>query len=286
MQIVTDRACDISDFQTQGLKINYIPLKLTLDGKSYSSGEDLTSDQFYDLLETSNDLPTTSLPSAGIFAEIYRKLAQTDPDILSIHVSSGLSGTFESAQLGAEMVPEANVTLWDSQTLSAPLAWQVEVAAKAVRAGKPLPEILDLLTYVRKGTEGMFTLDSLKYLIHGGRISHLKGLVASVLHIRPLIAVDKVTGKYYTLSQERTLRRAINKLAETVEKFYPVGSRVRVQLLHARNPDALDPLKEAVEKLYQCEWVPTVAIGPILGAHTGPTLIGLCVGPADVFDTL
>jgi DegV family protein with EDD domain len=286
MQIVTDRACDISDFQAQGLKINYIPLKLTLDGKSYSSGEDLTSDQFYDLLETSNDLPTTSLPSAGIFAEIYRKLAQTDPDILSIHVSSGLSGTFESARLGAEMVPEANVTLWDSQTLSAPLAWQVEVAAKAIRAGKPLPEILDLLAYVRKGTEGMFTLDSLKYLIHGGRISHLKGLLASVLHIRPLIAVDKVTGKYYTLSQERTLRRAINKLAETVEKFYPVGSRVRVQLLHARNPDALDPLKEAVEKLYQCEWVPTVAIGPILGAHTGPTLIGLCVGPADVFDML
>ena len=286
MQIVTDRACDISDFQAQGLKINYIPLKLTLDGKSYSSGEDLTSDQFYDLLETSNDLPTTSLPSAGIIAEIYRKLAQTDPDILSIHVSSGLSGTFESAQLGAEMVPEANVTLWDSQTLSAPLAWQVEVAAKAVKAGKPLPEILDLLTYVRKGTEGMFTLDSLKYLIHGGRISHLKGLLASVLHIRPLIAVDKVTGKYYTLSQERTLGRAINKLAETVEKFYPVGSRVRVQLLHARNPDALEPLKEAVEKLYQCEWVPTVAIGPILGAHTGPTLIGLCVGPADVFDTL
>ena len=286
MQIVTDRACDISDIQAQGLKINYIPLKLTLDGKSYSSGEDLTSDQFYDLLEKTSDLPTTSLPSAGIFAEIYRKLAQTDPDILSIHVSSGLSGTFESARLGAEMVPEANVTLWDSQTLSAPLAWQVEAAAKAVKAGKPLSEILDLLAYVRKGTEGMFTLDSLKYLIHGGRISHLKGLLASVLHIRPLIAVDKVTGKYYTLSQERTLSRAIKKLAETIENFYPIGSRVRVQLLHARNPDALEPLKEAVEKLYQCEWVPTVAIGPILGAHTGPTLIGLCVGPADVFDSL
>lgn len=283
MQIVTDRACDLSPAQLKDLKIHYIPMLMTLDGKSYSSGVDITSDQFYDLIEQTEGLPTTSQPSPGVFAELYRELAKTDPDILSIHVSAGLSGTIQSAQLGAQMVPEARVTVWDSQTLSAPLGWQVEAAAKAAKAGVPLTQIIDLLERIRKSTEGMFTLDSLKYLIHGGRISHLKGLMASILQIRPLIAVDKVTGKYYTLSQERTFKRAIQKLAEKLEHFYPKGTTLRVQLLNAKNPDALHILREAVESLYPCEWEPTLTIAPILGAHVGPSMIGLCAAPADLF---
>ena len=283
MQIVTDRACDLSEAQLKNLKLHYIPMLMTLDGKTYSSGVDITSEQFYDLIEKTEGLPVTSQPSPGAFAELYRELAKTDPDILSIHVSSGLSGTIQSAKLGAEMVPEARVTVWDSQTLSAPLGWQVEAAAKAVQAGVPLAQILEKLDRIRKSTEGMFTLDSLKYLIHGGRISHLRGLVASLLQIRPIIAVDKVTVKYYTLSQERTFKRAIQKLAEMLERFYPKGTVLRVQLLNAKNPDALEVLREAVERLYKCEWEPTLTIAPILGAHVGPTMIGLCVGPAELF---
>lgn len=283
MHIVTDRACDLSDAQIKNLKLHYIPMLMTLDGKTYSSGVDITSEQFYDLIEKTEGLPVTSQPSPGAFAELYRELAKTDPDILSIHVSSGLSGTIQSAKLAVEMVPEANVTVWDSQTLSAPLGWQVEAAAKAVQAGVPLAQILEKLDRIRKSTEGMFTLDSLKYLIHGGRISHMRGLVASLLQIRPIIAVDKVTAKYYTVSQERTFKRAIQKLAEMLERFYPKGTVLRVQLLNAKNPDALVLLRQAVEHLYKCEWEPTLTIAPILGAHVGPTMIGLCVGPAELF---
>ncbi len=283
MQIVTDRACDLSDAQLKNLKLHYIPMLMTLDGKTYSSGVDITSEQFYDLIEKTEGLPVTSQPSPGAFAELYRELAKTDPDILSIHVSSGLSGTIQSAKLAVEMVPEARVTVWDSQTLSAPLGWQVEAAAKAAQAGVPLAQILEKLDRIRKSTEGMFTLDSLKYLIHGGRISHMRGLVASLLQIRPIIAVDKVTCKYYTVSQERTFKRAIQKLAEMLERFYPKGTVLRVQLLNAKNPDALELLRQAVERLYKCEWEPTLTIAPILGAHVGPTMIGLCVGPAELF---
>lgn len=284
MQIVTDRACDLTPAQMEGLKIHYIPMQMTLDGKTYSSGVDITSDQFYDLIEQTEGLPITSQPSPGVFAELYRELAKTDPEILSIHVSSGLSGTLQSAKLGAEMVPEAHVTIWDSQTLSAPLGWQVEAAAKAAKAGMPVKQILEMLERIRKSTEGMFTLDSLKYLIHGGRISHLRGLVASILQIRPIIAVDKVTGKYYTVTQERTFKRAVQKLAEMLERFYPKGTTLRVQLLDSKNPDALKMLRDAVEQLYPCKWEPTLTIAPILGAHVGPTMIGLCVAPAEIFD--
>lgn len=284
MQIVTDRACDLTPTQLEGLKIHYIPMQMTLDGKTYSSGVDITSDQFYDLIEQTDSLPVTSQPSPGVFAELYRELAKTDPEILSIHVSSGLSGTLQSAKLGAEMVPEAHVTIWDSGTLSAPLGWQVEAAAKAAKAGMPVKQILELLTRIQKSTEGMFTLDSLKYLIHGGRISHLRGLIGSLLQIRPIIAVDKITGKYYTVTQERTFKRAIQKLAEMLERFYPKGTTLRVQLLDSKNPEALKMLREAVEQLYPCKWEPTLTIAPILGAHVGPTMIGLCAAPAEVFD--
>jgi DegV family protein with EDD domain len=284
MQIITDRACDMSAKQMAGLNIHYVPMKLTLDGKTYASGEDLSPEQFYDLLETTEGFPTTSQASAGDFAEIYRRAAQTDPEILSIHISSGLSGTLNSAHLGAQMVPEAQVTFWDTKTLSCPEAWQVEVAARGLLAGWPLEKILNRMREIGQKCEGMYTLDTLKYLIHGGRISHMKGLVASVLQIRPVIGVDKEHGKYYTLAQERTIKKAILKLPEIVTRFYPEGSRLRVQLLHGKNPEGLALLREKMLAKFDICWTPTATVGPILGAHTGGGLVGLAFGPMELFE--
>lgn len=284
MQILTDRASDFSPEQIKDLNITYVPMHLTLDGKTYSSGEDLSSDEFYTLLEQTDGFPTTSQPSAGIFAELYRNLAKKDPEILSIHISSGLSGTLDSARAGAAMVPEAKVTFWDTKTLSCPEAWQVEVAARCVKAGWPVERIFTLLERIGKQCEGMFTLDTLRYLIHGGRISHLKGLLASVLHIKPIIAVTKDTGKYYNLAQERTMKRALQKMADLAGKFFPEGTPLRVQLLHGKNPEALAALREMMANRYECHWTPTATVGPILGAHTGGGLIGLSVGPVEIFN--
>lgn len=284
MQIVTDRGCDISAEQLAGLQIHYVPMRLTLDGETYSSGEDLSSEEFYDLLEKTEGFPTTSQPSAGDFAELYRRLAQTDPEILSIHISSGLSGTLDSARAAAQLVPEAKVTFWDTKTLSCPEAWQVEAAARTLQAGWPLDRIFTLLGKINTNCEGLYTLDTLKYLVHGGRISHLKGLVASILQLRPVIGVDKETGKYYPLGQERTIKRAIQKIPDVVAEKFPEGKPLRVQLLHGNNPEGLALLRERMAARFECHWTPTVSVGPILGAHTGGGLIGLSVGPLDVFD--
>lgn len=279
MQIVTDRGCDISAEQSAGFEINYVPMQLTLDGKTYSSGENLSSEEFYDLLETTKDLPVTSQATAGDFAALYSKLAETDPDILSIHISSGLSGTYNSAILGAQMVPNARVTHWDTLTLSCPEAWQVEAAAHAIKKGWKLEDILGLLKRIRSAAEGIYTLENLEYLIHGGRISHISGLLASLLQIRPVIAVGKEDGKYYTRAKERTTLKALQKIALSVTQFYPEGTEIRVQLLHGKNFQALEYLKEEMEKRYVCHWAPTIRVGPILGAHTGGTLVGMCVAP-------
>lgn len=277
MQIVTDRGCDISPEQSEGLAIHFVPMRLTLGDKTYSSGVDLSSEEFYGLLEKTDEMPVTSQATSGDFATIYRKLAETDPDILSIHISSGLSGTYNSAISGAEMVPEARVTHWDTRTLSCPEAWQVEFAARAVKNGQPLENILKSLEKIRSMTEGIFTVENLKYLIHGGRISHIQGLLASLLQIRPVIAVGKKDGKYYTLAKERTTVKALQKIATTIGDFSPGAKKVQVQLLHGNNPEAVARLKEEIEKLYEVSWLPTVHVGPILGAHTGYSLVGVCV---------
>lgn len=285
MQIVTDRGADISPEQLQGLQdIYFSPLRITLNEKTYTSGVDLDGETFYRMLGETSSYPLTSQPAAGEFAEIYRNLAKKDPDILSIHISSGLSGTYNSALAGAQMVPEANVTLWDSKTLSCPLGWQVEAAAHLLKAGATLKEILPRLDLLRQKVEGMYTLDTLKYLIHGGRISHITGLLASILNIKPVIGVEKVDGKYAQLGRYITIKRAIAGIVDIIGGWYANGTRLRVQLLHGNNPEGVEMLKEMINARFDCVWAPTMPIAPALGAHTGPGLVGLSVGPMNVFD--
>ncbi len=279
MQIVTDRGMDLSPEQMKDLDIHFVPLTFTLGGKSYRSGEDIQPDEFYALLEADGGFPTTSQPSPGVFAELYRRLAKSDPDILSIHISSGLSGTVNAARLGAQMVPEANVTVVDSKTLSGALGWQVEAAAKAVKAGWAKERVLALVDRVRAATDTLYTLATLRYLIHGGRISHLKGLLGSVLNIKPLIGVEKEQGIYAQRGSARTLRGAISRLADLVAEQYAPGTALRVQVLHGANPEGAAQLRERLDSLFACEWLPTGPIAPVLGAHTGPGLVGVAFAP-------
>jgi DegV family protein with EDD domain len=194
-----------------------------------------------------------------------------------------LSGTVDSARLAASMVPEAKVTIWDTKTLSGPQGWQVEAAGRLLQAGWSLDDVFGKLKQIGQDAEGIYTLDTLKYLIHGGRISHLKGLVASVLQLRPVIAVDKETGKYYPHGQERTMKRAIKKIADVVAAKYKEGSALRVQLLHGKNPEMVEVMREEMTRRFKCHWSPTVSVAPILGAHTGGGVVGLSVGSADVY---
>ncbi len=274
MQLVTDRGADLSPEQLKGLNIHYVPLTLTLDGRSYRSGVDIQPDEFYALLNATDSMPTTSQPSAGDFAAIYRELAATDPEILSVHISSGLSGTYNSARLGAEMVPEANVTLIDTKTLSGAEGWQVEAAARAINAGWPLANIVEMLKQISAMTDTIYTLPTLKYLIHGGRINHLTGLLASTLNIKPLIGVDKTDGKYAQRARVRTFKAAVQYIGDVIAKQHPPGSALRVQVMHANNPEGAEILYKRLDKLFRCTWLPTGPIAPVLGAHTGPGLVG------------
>ena len=288
MQIVTDSGTDVN-FTPEEIKkyhVHIVPLTVTLAGKSYREGSDIEPDAFYQLLDETGTLPVTSQPAAGEFAALYSKLAQTDPDILSIHISSGLSGTADSARAGAAMAPEANVTVVDTKTLSVPSGWQVEAAARAAAAGWPREKILEAAARVGSVTEVLYTLKELKYLIHGGRISHMKGLIASVLNIKPLIGVEKVRGTYVNLGQARSFSNAIKSAGEFVSRKVAQGMHLRAQVVHAANPEGAQQLAEEIAARFKVDWVPVRQLSLVLGAHVGRSMVGVCYAPAGEFESL
>ncbi len=288
MQIVTDTGMDmyLPPELMPEIPINIVPHTITLDGKSYRSGEDIQAEELQKMLMATPSFPVTSLPSSGDFADLYRKLAATDPDILSIQMSSGLSGTYNAARLGAEMVPEANVTVVDTKTLCAALGWQVAAAARAIKAGWPVDKIVALIERIGTATESMYTLDELKYLIHGGRISHMKGLLASVLKIRPLIGVEKVGGTYSQLGMARTFEKALQGLVDNMLKIHKPGAALRVQVLNSYNIAGAQVLRDLIEPVFKCTWMPIHFMSPPLAAHTGPSMVGVAFAAADVFEGL
>jgi DegV family protein with EDD domain len=288
MQIVTDSGTDLnlSAQEKAELNVHIVPLNVTLDGKTYREGIDIEPGDFYNLLAESKNLPITSQPSAGEFAELYRQLAESDPEILSVHMTSGLSGTFNSALAGAELVPEAHVTHFDTKTLSAVAGWQVEAAARAGKAGWATDRILQLVKKIGDACESVYTLNELKYLIHGGRISHMKGLIASLINIKPLIGVEKENGTYIQLGQVRTFKGALMGLVNQIKKRHAPGSELRVQVLHSYNPEGAEMLREQIDKIYQCNWLPMGPMSLVLGAHTGPSMVGVGFGSQAVFDEI
>ena len=288
MQIVTDSGTDLNLSREEAAEYNVhvVPLTVTLDGKSYREGIDIEPGDFYDLLAASDNLPITSQPSAGQFADLYRRLAADDPDILSIHMTSGLSGTYNSALAGADLVPEANVTHVDTKTLSAAAGWQVEAAARTNKAGWAMDRIMDLIKRIGDSCESVYTLDELKYLIHGGRISHMKGIIASLINIKPMIGVEKVNGTYSQLGQVRTFKGALKGLVNQIEKKFQLGSKIHVQVLHSFNPEGASFLREQVDKLYDCTWMPIGPMSLVLGAHTGPSMVGVGFGDQAIFDEI
>ena len=288
MQIVTDSGTDVnlSEEEMKRLSIHVVPLNVTLDGKTFQEGVDIQNEDFYPLLESSEEMPTTSQPSSGSFADLYRKLDENDPEILSIHISSGLSGTVNAAKTAAAMVPSAHVTIVDTKTLSVPAGWQVEAAARSAKAGWSKEEILNLLQQINGSTDVVYTLKELKYLINGGRISHMKGLIASLLNIKPLIGVEKVHGSYIQCGQARSFDRAIENINAYIESKYSEGTELRVQTVHSNNPEGAQKLSDLIEKHFKCNWIPTRSLSLVLGAHVGSSMIGIAFAPEKLFKVI
>ncbi len=285
MKILTDRAADLSAADIADHQITVAPLYIQFpDGEIDSA--DISPDDFYDKLETMfPNIPTTAQPSAGTFADLYRQMAASDPDIMAVHISSGLSGTSQSSALGAGQVSEANVTVVDTLTLSGGERFQVLAAAMAAKAGWSKEKILERLAQIRAATELIYTLDTLTYLQRGGRIGRVQALAGALFKIKPVIHVA-VDGKYSTLGKARTLPRARQIILDTLAARYGHKTPLWATILHGRFAGQAQKLSASVLETFNVAKHEVMRISPVLGVHTGPGIAGVAAAPFALFEDL
>lgn len=285
MKIVTDCAADMSNEEMEKLGIVQAPLFIQFPEGEVNSA-DISADEFYNRLEAMRpQIPTTAQPSSGIFAELYRKLAQMDKNILSVHISSGLSGTINSARDGGEQVKgEANVNFWDTLTLSGGERFQVMAAALADKAGWAMDKVQERLTKIREKTEVIYTLDTLEYLARGGRIGRVQAMAGALLNLKPVIRVD-TDGKYSTVAKGRSIGKSISIIADHLVEKYG-NAPVWVTVLHGRFAEKADQLTEEFKQKLNIAKIEVQRISPVLGVHTGPGIVGAAVVPMELMGDL
>ena len=283
MRIVTDSAVDLPQEMFAQLNIERLPLTIAFGKEILRSGIDIQPEEFYRRLAASHELPTTSQPSPGEFVELYRRVGQSDRDILSMHISSGLSGTINSAAQAARQCPDLNITHVDTKTLSAAQGFQIVAAAQAIRRGWPLNKILERIKQVAEQSDIFFTLDTLHYLQKGGRIGRVQAIAGSLLNLKPVITVDKEPGTYVTVAKGRSMSKSIALIADIVhEKMKQVPAWIHV--LHSNSPDQAQVLSDLIRTRMPSARFTFGQIVPVLGVHVGPGCVGAVCGPADVLE--
>jgi DegV family protein with EDD domain len=285
MKIVTDCAADMSAKELEELGVIQAPLFIQFPEGEVNATE-IPADDFYNRLEAMRPvIPTTAQPSSGIFAELYRRIAQVEKNILSIHISSGLSGTINSARAGGEQVEsEVNVNYWDTLTLSGGERFQVMAAALSAQANWALRSIQERLEKIREKSEVIYTLDTLEYLARGGRIGRVKALAGALLNLKPIIRVDS-DGRYSTVSTGRTLGKSITAITEHLHQRY-AHTPVWVTVLHGRFAEKAEVLAYELKAKLNIAKSEIIRISPVLGVHTGPGIVGAAVVPMELMEDL
>lgn len=273
IRIVTDSTCDIPQDMADEHGIVVIPAYVNLAGKSYLDGIELSRQEFYRQLPDLDSPPSTAVPAPGVFTDAYNQLADSGAtEVLSIHLSSTLSGMLNAARLGAEATDALKITIFDSRQLTMGLGLQVISAAKAIAAGGSMSEILTLLNDLVERTFVIGLLDSLEYLHRSGRVNWAQFGIGTLLKIKPLVRVHM--GNIEMLERVRTSRRALNRFLEVVAEL---GNLERIALLHTHVTDEeLSAFRQMTQFLVPNGEIPlAVDLTPALGVHIGPKGLGI-----------
>jgi DegV family protein with EDD domain len=232
-------------------------------------------DAFYDRLRAAEQLPTTSQPSIGDFLAVYEPLVNQGHDVVSIHISGGISGTVESARQAADRVKESgargSVEVVDSRSGCGGLGLVALSAARAAQAGAGVEEVLERAEQMRNGLKMWFAVDTLEYLRRGGRIGMASAWLGSALKIKPILTLEE---EITPIERVRTGARARRRLADYAEQRKGDGADVWV-VQHIQAPDEAAELVSVVQEMMGCPPLWVSEVGPVIGAHVGPGLLGI-----------
>jgi DegV family protein with EDD domain len=273
VKIVTDSVSDISSAIASELGITVVPLNVVFGNEIYRDGVDLTTGEFYQKLEQSQILPTTSTPPLQAFIELYDKLAEETDEILVITISRKLSATGEAALKAVEsMERKCRVEVLDSQLAMMAEGLLVVTAAKAARAGANLDEIVKQAERNISRIEIRIAFDTLEYLKRGGRIGKAKALMGSMLKVNPIIGLKD--GETFPIKNERSRTKAIDHLYNFVASYSRIDE---LAVEDATTPDEADELVERIGAKYPRARIYRSKLSPVIGTNVGPHVIGVAV---------
>jgi DegV family protein with EDD domain len=280
IKIVTDSVSDLPPSVVQANDITVVPLYVAIGSETYKDGVDMDADRFYSLLQELPQLPTTSQPSAADFEEVYRPLVDEGHQVVSVHISSKLSGTVNSAlQAKESMGEEAQIEIVDSELAGGALGL---LALNAARWAKEMSDYGELAQRVRQSIPknlAFVVIDTLKYLEKGGRIGKAQAFLGGVLQFKPILSVRD--GEVHPVERPRTRRRALARIVELVRGMAPIS---QMHISHSTGPDDAHAIREQLADLVEPEHIIESRFGPVLGTHLGPNTIGVGLTRGDAED--
>jgi len=276
--LVSDSTAGLSQEFVEKHGIRVVPLYIQMGDTTYRDQVDITAQEFYERLPHCTPLPTTSQPSAGDLATVYRKLVdQGATAIISVHISSGISGTVSSAHTAAEGIDGVPIEVIDTQTASAAHMLAVEAGARALADGASFEDAVAAIRGVLEAQRIAFSVDTLEYLYKGGRIGGAAALLGSVLQFRPLLYFKE--GKIDALERVRTSKRALRRMAELMAEWLGADEPVYAVAIEAACKDRSQTLLNLVQECMNVADARIQTLTPVLGAHVGNGTVGLCCCP-------
>lgn len=279
LRIITDGAADLPDSWLKDYQIDVIPVNIQFGEQTYLQDIDLDRDGFFKMIEETHKIPKTSQPTPYQFVEFYKKHAEPGDTILSIHVTSKLSGTFASSVNAAkETEGTYNVIPFDSATGSIGIGYMCRAARILEREGKSIEQIVEHLTKLRNEDRLLFTLDTLDYARMGGRVSSITAMVASLINLKP---VGKLTDGMLEITEKvRTRKASIDRMIELAKQEF--GNRkVFIGALYIRDQKAGTDLMHKVQETFNVGEIEMIEMSISLAANFGPGTLGLLIYPLE-----
>lgn len=278
--IVSDSTAGLSDAYVERHGIVVVPLYINMNGETYREGLDIKPGEFYQRLPHCDPLPKTSQPSAGDFKEVYSKLEAEGADgILSVHLSSGISGTVNSATLAVKEV-DIPVEIVDTQCAAAAHLLAVEAGVEAAESGGDLAAAAQAARDVLEAQKTLFVVDTLEYLYKGGRIGGAAALMGSLLQFKPLLYFHD--GEIDALERVRTSSRAYKRMAEVMVEWMGQEEPLEVVVMQAGCPERLADLAAPLKESLPIAKLRESCVPAVLGAHAGDGTLGVCCCPISV----
>jgi DegV family protein with EDD domain len=272
IKIITDSTADLRDEQIKKYSIEVVPLTITIDNQSYTDRVDISPVEFLEKMGQSKELPKTSQPSTGTFVELYDRYTDEGYDIISIHMTGGMSGTVRSAESAAQMA-KGNVIVIDSRYISKALSYQVLEAAELVSKGKTLQEIVNHLEKVRDQTRLFLMVDTLENLVKGGRIGKGKAFLGSLLNIKPIASLEG--GEYTPVMKARSYSQVIKYLVKQFSEDVKGKNVKRIGIVHSEAKDLVSQLSSAINGVTDFQNIEIDYTTPVIATHTGKGTIAL-----------